>query len=53
MSKPEEPRELQPSTRAIESCGICHPPEDIGMNHRPLPRLLDIIAQAYGREAKR
>jgi hypothetical protein len=32
------PAEWRPSTRKFESCGICHAPEDVGQNHRPLPR---------------
>lgn len=32
------PLEWRPSSRKVEWCGICKPPEDVGMNHPPLPR---------------
>jgi len=55
MSKPEEPLELQSSKKPLteDGCGVCHPPEDVGMNHRPFPRLLDIITQSDEHQAKR
>jgi len=35
----EEAQELQPSSKKVESCGICRPPKDVGQNHKPLPNL--------------
>lgn len=31
-------QELQPSSKEIVRCGVCHPPEDVGMKHPPLVR---------------
>jgi hypothetical protein len=35
-------QELKPSTKEIIKAKPCRPPEDIGMNHRPLPHLQDV-----------
>lgn len=46
MSKPEEAQELQTSTKTVERCGVCKPPEDVGENHPHLPNLLDILKKS-------
>lgn len=40
------PQEWRPSSRSVESCGVCKPPEDIGQNHKPLPRGLVPLTDA-------